>query len=195
VVVAPPLQGAVRHEMGHAIDDLIDGESWYMNDPNIDWDSWGSVGGWLASMEELGGWGPVGDPGEREQIRAVIRSHFGDASVNAPLVPPADPNHAFNKYPACPIVATVTLNQLEGAHNNFAAMPAIGGRVFTRRPTYGQFYSYQATARAAPVWVSNYGLSAPADWFAEQLREYLRTTPPGGNVAPFVANYFRMNLP
>ena len=43
--------------------------------------------------------------------------------------------------------------------------------------------------------MSNYGLSAPVDWFAEQLREYLRTTPPGGTVAPFVASYFRMNLP
>jgi hypothetical protein len=38
-------------------------------------------------------------------------------------------------------------------------------------------------------------MSAPNDWFAEQVREYLRTTPPGGNVAPFVANYLRMKLP
>jgi hypothetical protein len=194
VVVENHFLGTIRHEMGHAIDEQIGGEKWYTTDPNIDWDTWSSVGGWLDSMEELGGWGPVNDDGERDQIRKFVKSHFSDASVNVPLVPPADPNHPFNKYPACPIVATATLNPLEGAHNNFMAMPVIGGRVFTRRPTYKEFYSYQATARVAPVYISNYGLSAPADWFAEQIREYLRTTPPGANTAPFVANYFRMNL-
>ncbi len=195
VVPENHFRGTIRHETGHSIDELIGGKKWYMSDPNIDWDEFGSVGGWLDAMEDLGGWGPVGDDGEREQIRKVIKSHFSDSSVNVPLVPPADPNHPFNKYPACPIVATANLNQLEGSHNQFMAMPVIGGRVFTRRPVYGEFYSYQASARVAPVYVSNYGLSAPSDWFAEQVREYLRTTPPGANTAPFVASYFRMNLP
>jgi hypothetical protein len=196
VVVENHFRGTIRHETGHAIDELIHGKDWYMSDPNIDWDVFGSVGGWIDAMAELGGWGPVGDDGDRDKIRSFMKGHFGDASVNAPLVPPADPNHPFNTYAGtCPIVQTANLNQLEGSHNQFMAMPVIGGRVFTRRPTYGEFYSYQATARVAPVYVSNYGLSAPADWFAEQVREYLRSTPPGANTAPFVANYFRMNLP
>ena len=195
VVVENHFRGTVRHEMGHAIDELIGAEDWYMNDPNIDWDVWGSVGPWLAAMEELGGWGAVGGDGDRDQIRAVLRAHFADPSVAVAIVPPGDPNNAFNKFPACPIVQTATLNGGAGSFNNFAAMPAIGGRVFTRRNEYGQFYSYAATARTPPVWVSNYGLSAPADWFAEQVREYFRSKPPGANTAPFVANYLRMSLP
>jgi len=195
-VVENHFQGTVRHEMGHAIDDLIGGEDWYMSDPNIDWDEWTGVDDWLAAMERLGGWGPVATDPQREQIRAVVRGHFGDASVNAPIAAPADPANAWNTFNAtCPIVVNATLNQAQGAHNNFAAMPAIGNRVFTRRSEYERFYAYAAPARNPPIWVSNYGLSAPADWFAEQIREYLRTTPPGGTVAPFVASYFRMNLP
>jgi hypothetical protein len=195
VFVENHFRGSVRHEMGHAIDEMISAEDWYMSDPNIDWDVWGDVDPWLSAMEELGGWGPVAGDADRDQIRAVLRAHFADPSVSVAIAPPADPNNAFNKFPACPIVATATLNGGAGSFNNFAAMPPIGGRVFTRRDDYGQFYSYAASARNPPVWVSNYGLSAPSDWFAEQVREYFRTTPPGANTAPFVANYLRMALP
>ena len=68
---------------------------------------------------------------------AVVRGHFDDASVNAPIARPADPAHPFNTFHAtCPIVQTAMLNQAQGAHNNFAAMPPIGNRVFTRRSEY-----------------------------------------------------------
>ena len=42
--------GTIRHEMGHAIDEQIGGEKWYTTDPNIDWDTWSSVGG-LARLD------------------------------------------------------------------------------------------------------------------------------------------------
>jgi hypothetical protein len=188
-------RGTVRHEMGHAIDVLVNGREWYMNDPNIDWDEFGSVGGWLASMEANGGWGPVSNEAEREQIRQVISEHFADPGASNPSIAPADPNHPFNKYPACQIVQTANLNLVEGCHTNYAAMTPIGGRIFTRRPDYRTFYSYKEAARNRPMFISAYGLSAPEEWFAEQLREYFRTSPVGQNCAEFSKNWFRMNLP
>jgi hypothetical protein len=195
VFVENHFRGTVRHEMGHAIDELVSGKEWYMSDPNIDWDEFGSASDWLASMEALGGWGPVTDEAERKQIRKFIQNHFADPAVNAPIVAPADANHPFNKYPACPIIQVANQNQLEGSHNSFATMTAIGNRVFTRRPVYQMFYSYNEAARRPPTWISAYGLSAPEDWFAEQVREYFRSTPPGANSADFVKNWFKMKLP
>ncbi len=189
-------RGTVRHEVGHAIDQQVNGSDWYMNDPHVDWDEFSSVGGWLASMETYGGWGPVTDEAEREQIRSRIRSHFSDPGIATATFFPADAAHPANTYAAtCPILQTIQLNQTAGSHNNYAAMPNIGGKVFMRRSDYRKFYSYKDEARNPPQFISAYGLSAPPEWFAEQLREYFRTSPNGQNNAEFVKNWFRMNLP
>jgi hypothetical protein len=187
----------VIHEVGHAVDDLIDADEWYMEDIRIDWDTYGGdAEDWLDAIITAGGWGPVAQPDQRRQVRQVFLEYYDDPENTAGGIAPADLNHPWNLHPNCPVVVVGRENQ--GANIIFSGhtLTSFGGRVFNRYPVYREFYSFVQAAQAGPDFVSAYGISSPYDWFAEQFRDYFSTPlNVGQNRPPWIRNWFNAHLP
>jgi len=187
----------VIHEVGHAVDELIDADQWYMNDAHIDWENFGSDSEeWLDAVIVAGGWGTVTDQQQRRQIREVFLDYYDDPKNTAGSIAPTAPNHPWNLHGTCPVVCVGEENKLASIIFSGPTLTAYGGRVFVRYPDYREFYSFAQNAQGPPDFVSAYGLSSPYDWFAEQFRDYFATPLNLGQNRPqWIRDWFNHNLP
>ena len=144
--------GTIRHEMGHAIDEQIGGEKWYTTDPNIDWDTWSSVGG-LARLD--GGARRLGTGQRRRRARpdpqvrqvALLRRERQRPARGA-----GGPQPRVQQVPGVP---DRRHGDAQRARGRAQQLPGDAGhrgpRLHPPAHLQEEFYSYAASARVAPT--------------------------------------------
>ena len=199
----------VRHEVGHAVDDMIGGSDSYCidNAPGGDWQEHGGSTGTVARLMVENSGGEI--DGLDEDVRDNLIDALEDILDDTAHTEVEDRIRATSGFSdldeavqrrvlADPAVsaAKVMFKSQSPWYNAANGGVALGGRIY--QESYdGRFVSYASAARARSV--SHYQWRAPGEWFAEAYAAYYEPSAgePGAGLAakdPATKRWFDANV-
>jgi hypothetical protein len=157
----------LRHEIGHAVDELLGASSTYCRTEAGG--GWRALGGDEGVVQEL--FSATGLAGASEEVQAFIRyrlEYETGVSIGDIREPVSEPSLTAAQRAAMQRMIDM-VNWGDGALAGQTPSMDIAGRVYTKHPVMG-WHSYSRDARERQV--SNYQFFAPAEWFAEAYAAY-----------------------
>ncbi|MCG8419317.1 MAG: DUF4157 domain-containing protein [Proteobacteria bacterium] len=179
------LGAAMRHEVGHNVDDMLGSRTNSLKEGLGGWWSGKSIDEWLDGMPNPFGTstGVVIPDNERQQIKDHIADYLG-TSCTAPLNDGLDPAHPINTYWGLNVPIIQAARHTQGLGKSFWTNPGTiqqyGGQYYTLNPYYHKFQRYNTQVHTNRV--RNYSIFSPEEFFAELYTVYYETgNTPGSN--------------